>query len=55
MNGVKSWLIVKSDELAEARAVFGDSVNITTAGKRHLGAVIGSANYKEEYCEAKLG
>ena len=52
VNGVKSWLIVKSDELAEeARAVFGGSVNITTDGKRHLGAVIGSANYKQEYCE----
>ena len=52
MNGVKSWLIVKSDEVTEeARAVFGDSVNITTDGKLHLGAVIGSANYKQEYCE----
>ena len=52
MNGVKSWLIVKSDELTEeARAAFGDSVNINTDGKRHLGAVIGSANYKQEYCQ----
>ena len=52
VNGIKSWLIVKSEQLAnEARAVFGDSVNITTEGKRHLGAVIGSTSYKQEYCE----
>ena len=55
VNGSKSWLIVKSPELAEiAKEVFGDSVNITTEGKRHLGAVIGSENYKKEYCEEKV-
>ena len=31
--------------------MFGDSVNITSEGKRHLGAIIGSENYKNEYCE----
>ena len=42
VNGSKSWLIKKSQELAdEAERVFGDEVNITTEGKRHLGAVIG--------------
>ena len=44
VNGIKSWLIVKTDYLAK----IGDSVNIT--GKRHLGEVIGSENYKTEYC-----
>ena len=52
VNGSKSWLIVKSEQTAErARAVFGKSVNITTDGKRHLGAVLGSAEYRKEYCE----
>ena len=37
MNGSKSWLIVKSNVLAdEAKRVFGDEVNITTKGQRHL-------------------
>ena len=27
----------------------GTSINVTSAGKRHLGAVIGSRDYKEEY------
>ena len=42
--------MVKSQELAdEAERVFGDEVNITTEGKRHLGAVIGSKEYKDQY------
>ena len=37
VNGPKGWLIVKSDVLAaEAKKVFGDEVNITTEGQRHL-------------------
>jgi len=52
VNGSKSWLIVKSEELAkEAKRVFGDKVNITTEGHRHLGAVIASQEYKDQYCE----
>ena len=33
----------------EAERVFGDKVNITTEGQRHLGAVIGSQEYKDQY------
>ena len=52
VNGMKSWLIVKSEQIGElARSLFGDTVNITTEGKRHLGAVIGSEEYKKEYCD----
>ena len=52
MNGSKSWFIVKSGELAkEANRVFGEEVNITTEGQRHLGAVIASQEYKDQYCE----
>ena len=55
VNKKKCWLIVKSEELAkEAQNMFGESVNITTAGKRHLGAVIGSKEYKDEYCIDKV-
>ena len=55
VNGSKSWLIVKSSELAEkAEKVFGNEVNITVEGRRHLGAVIGSVDYKEQYCKEKV-
>ena len=48
----KCWLIVKSPELATAaNTIFGKSVNITTDGKRHLGACIGSSTYKDAYCQ----
>ena len=39
----KSYLTVKEDKLNNA------NVNITMQGKRHLGAVIGSNEYREEY------
>ena len=49
-KGAKSWLIVKTSELAEsAKKVFGDEVNITLEGRRHLGAVIGSKEFKDQY------
>ena len=38
----------------EAETVFGDEVNITTEGQRHLGAVIGSQEYKDHYCREKV-
>ena len=55
VNGSKSWLNVKSGEPAkEAKRVFGEEVNITTEGQRHLGAVIASQEYKDQYCEEKV-
>ena len=48
VNGSNSWLIVKSDVLAdEAKRVF------TIEGQRHLGAVIGSQKFKDQYCREK--
>ena len=47
VNGSKRWLIVKSDVLVdEAKRVFGDKVNSTSEGQRHLGAVIESQEFK---------
>ena len=44
----KSCLIVKEDKLGETRNIFNDlNVNITIDGKRHLGAVIGSNEYRQ--------
>ena len=38
----------------EAERTFGQEFNITTEGKRHLGAVIGSQEYKDQYCDEKF-
>ena len=44
----KSCLIVKEDKLGETRNIFNDlNVNITIYGKRHLGVVIGSNEYRQ--------
>ena len=52
VNGLKSWLIVKkAEKMNEAKRIFGKTVQITQDGKRHLGAVIGSQEYKDLYCQ----
>ena len=51
-----SWLIVKDQFESKAIETFKNSnVNITSLGQRHLGAVIGSLQYKKEYCENLVG
>ena len=48
----KSWLIVKPQFLEQAKEIFSQSgLKITTEGRRHLGAVVGSAVYKKEYVD----
>ena len=34
--------------------MFGNEINITTEGQRHLGAVIGSQKFKDQYCWEKV-
>ena len=51
----KSWLIVKPGYLGEAKKMFkGTEINITEEGRKHLGAVIGSSEYKQEYMHKKV-
>ena len=51
----KSWLIVKENAVNEANTIFSTSnIPITSSGKRHLGAVIGSLSYKDEYMNEKV-
>ena len=51
----KSWLIVKPEFEEHARRAFSDtSINITTEGRRHLGACVGTAQFKESYIENKV-
>ena len=53
---MKTHLIVKSPELYEkAEEIFGrDGIKVTTDGARHIGAVIGSKEYKEQYVHNKV-
>ena len=48
----KSWLIIKRQYEEQAREIFSQSgLKITTEGKRHLGAAVGSTDYKKEYVD----
>ena len=52
----KSWLILKdASKLDECEELFRSApINITLAGKRHLGAAIGSTEFKNEYIDEKV-
>ena len=51
----KSWLIVKGGEVASAKENFnGTNIQITTTGERHLGAVIGSNEFRTNYTNTKV-
>ena len=51
----KSWLIVKPELLDDATVLFQKTgINITSDGKKHLGAAIGSDEYKNEFVNEKI-
>ena len=51
----KSWLIVEQNKLEEAVRVFeGTNTQLSTEGKRHLGAVIGTEKNKKNYIYDKI-
>ena len=52
----KTWLVLKNrNTTEEAMRIFGDTgVNITTFGKKHLGACLGSTASKEEFVSQKV-
>ena len=56
VNESKSWLIIKNpNHLDHAQNIFKDTgIKITCGGKRHLGAVIGSEDFKSEYVRKKI-
>ena len=54
-NAGKTWLVVKKDKQQEAKEIFGNTaIQITTEGKKHLGAVIGSGGFKDKYVQEKV-
>ena len=56
VNESKSWLIIKNpNHLDHAQSSFKDTgIKFTCEGKRHLGAVIGSDDFKSEYVREKI-
>ena len=51
----KSWLTVKEEYLELEEKIFLESgVNITVYGRKHLGALIGSEQFKKEYIGEKV-
>ena len=52
----KCHLILKGEDLLEqATDLFsGAGINITVTGERHLGAVIGSPDFKANYVDGKV-
>ena len=54
-EGGKSWLIIKGYQKYAADIFRETSIKITTDGQQHLGAVIGSTEYKRIYLQEKIG
>ena len=51
----KTILIVKEEHKPKALELFGNTqVQITTTGERHMGAVVGSEEFKKQYVEEKI-
>ena len=54
-NAVKSLLIVKPDKENLARELFnGTNIKITSTGACHLGATVGSEEFKEGYVKMEV-
>ena len=46
----KSWLIVKPEKYETSKGIFKDTnLNITNEGKRYLGVVLGTEEFRKEY------
>ena len=55
-EGCKSWIIVRENAKERAQTIFDNAkIKITTDGQRHLGAVIGTANFKQNYMKDTSG
>ena len=50
-----AWLVTKPEKENEAMEVFGDTaIKISTQGQKHMGTVLGSRPYLEEYMRGKV-
>ena len=54
-NPPKWWLIVKPEKEQAAKEIFTETaINITTGGRKYLGAALGSRDFLEEYVGEKV-
>ena len=54
-NAIKCWLIVKPNKYEEAMEAFqNNGINVTTEGRLHLGAALGSRDFLEDYVYDKV-
>ena len=54
-NSKKCWLVVKPEKEGCTKEMFaGTGINITTEGRKHLGAALGSQSHLEQYVGAKV-
>lgn len=54
-NAAKTWLVVKADHIEEARRLFKNTgVQISTEGRRELGAPLGSQSFVEGYVTGRV-
>ena len=55
LNAGKCWLATKPDKEETARRIFEErAMNITTEGRKHLGAALGSRSYLEQYVNGNV-
>ena len=55
-NAGKCWLVTKPEKEETAWSIFEETaINITTEGRKHLGAALGSRSYLEQYVNGKVG
>ena len=53
-NAKKSWLVVKEAYTSALSAFHGTNLNITTTGKPHLGAPLGTQSFVTQYVKDKV-
>ena len=56
INSTKSLLVVKEHCLEEAQSILEDTgIQVTSAGGRYLGSVIGDSSFREAFVRKKVG
>ena len=54
-NAIKAWILVKEGHISEAQSLFdGSNVNVTTEGRRLLGAAIGSKPFVTDFISKRV-
>ena len=54
-NSKKCWLVVKPEKEGRGKEMLaGTGINITSEGRKHLGAVLGTRSYLKQYAGGKV-